>query len=219
MKKKLIKVAKRHLKEIRQRDDWQKVVFALACVVVFCTTYAMILPAVTLEKNSCGLEEHSHGESCYEKVLSKTVQTLACGYDSEDAHVHAAECFDAEGNPTCGKTEESVHIHEEEACYVTEEVPADDADLLTCPLSEGHVHAENCCDEAGILICEETENHIHGDMCYGTWVLVCGQEEHTHTDQCRAQEELRGELETVVTEPADPGEQIAPMAQLPRECV
>ena len=189
MKKKLIRAARQYMKEIQRRRNWRKVVLAMACVVVFCTTYALILPAITLEKNSCGLEEHSHGESCYEKVLSKTVQTLACGYDSEDAHVHAAECFDAEGNPTCGKTEESVHIHDEEACYVTEEVPADDADLLTCPLSEGHVHAENCCDEAGILICEETENHIHGDMCYGTWVLVCGQEEHTHTEECKAEEE------------------------------
>ena len=220
MKKKFRLAAEKYLKQIQRRRNWRNVVLAMACVVVFCTTYAMILPAITLEKNSCGLEEHSHGESCYEKVLSKTVQTLACGYDSEDAHVHAAECFDAEGNPTCGKTEEPVHIHDEEACYenyldeegneqkrltctllavtehnhdtgcyVTEEVPADDVDLLTCLLTEGHVHAENCYDEAGILICEEAENHTHGDMCYGTWVLVCGQEEHTHTEECKAEEE------------------------------
>ena len=47
--------AKRHYRKKR----WQKVVTVLAAVVVFCTTYALILPAITMEKD-CQIPEHTH---------------------------------------------------------------------------------------------------------------------------------------------------------------
>ena len=35
------------------------------------------------------------------------------------------------------------------------------------------------------LTCTITdETHVHGPRCYGTWVLTCGREEHTHTGAC-----------------------------------
>ena len=42
-------------------------ILCLSCVVVFCTVYALILPAITLErkKTVCGQEEHSRTEECY----------------------------------------------------------------------------------------------------------------------------------------------------------
>ena len=47
---------------------WKRIVTVLACVVVFVTTYALILPAITVSgKAYCGNEEHEHGASCYEK--------------------------------------------------------------------------------------------------------------------------------------------------------
>ena len=50
----------------RRRRLWTKVVSVLGCVVVFCTTYALILPAITLEGQSvyCGFEDHTHTEAC-----------------------------------------------------------------------------------------------------------------------------------------------------------
>ena len=51
---------------------------ALAAVVVFCTTYALILPAITLEGEGCGLEEHIHDESCYSQVTSVNRTELMC---------------------------------------------------------------------------------------------------------------------------------------------
>ena len=51
----------------RHRRDriWKKLVSVLCCVVVFCTTYALILPAITMEREPvCGLAEHQHGEGC-----------------------------------------------------------------------------------------------------------------------------------------------------------
>lgn len=43
----------------RRHKAWQKVVMVLACITVFCTTYALILPAITMETSPdviCGLE-------------------------------------------------------------------------------------------------------------------------------------------------------------------
>ncbi|MEE1035669.1 MAG: hypothetical protein U0L15_01030, partial [Oscillospiraceae bacterium] len=49
------------------RRIWQRIVGTLACVVVFITTYALILPAITMEKETvCGCEEHTHGEMCFD---------------------------------------------------------------------------------------------------------------------------------------------------------
>lgn len=57
----------------------------LSCVVVFITVYALILPAITLERETvCGLEEHTHTEACY------TEGELKC--DREE-HVHTETCY------------------------------------------------------------------------------------------------------------------------------
>ncbi len=55
----------------RKHRAWQRVVTILACFVVFCTTYALILPAITMETDEdpnavfCSCEEHEHTLSCY----------------------------------------------------------------------------------------------------------------------------------------------------------
>ena len=62
----------------------------MACIVVFCTTYAMILPAITLEQQyACGLEAHTHGGTCFDSagnlICSEAEHThdRACGSDPE----------------------------------------------------------------------------------------------------------------------------------------
>ena len=48
----------------RHRHIRRRLVGALAAFVVFCTTYALILPAVTLSSEThCGKEEHTHIEA------------------------------------------------------------------------------------------------------------------------------------------------------------
>ncbi len=50
----------------RLEKRWQKVARLLAVVVVFCTTYMLILPAITMEKETyCGIEDHIHTDECY----------------------------------------------------------------------------------------------------------------------------------------------------------
>lgn len=111
----------------RQKKKWLTVITCLACVVVFSTVYALILPAVTLENTVyCGREEHMHSEECYEKVLS-------CGLEESGSHVHSEECYDENNVLICGAKEAKGHTHSED-CY---------ASVLTCDLEE-HTHTQAC---------------------------------------------------------------------------
>ena len=89
-----IQNAEKYTKRYRRNKRWQNVVRVLSCIVVFCTTYALILPAITLDESpSCGLAEHQHDFTCY----------------------LAAEETDGEPVLLCEKTE---HLHSD-ACFVT----------------------------------------------------------------------------------------------------
>ncbi|MGN0672794.1 MAG: Spy0128 family protein [Anaerovoracaceae bacterium] len=86
-----------------------RILFALACIVVFATTYALILPAITMEKEVCGIEEHTHTERCYEVTEDVTETKLVCTQE----HEHTDECYETVTIPgektlVCGKTE---HTH------------------------------------------------------------------------------------------------------------
>ncbi len=70
---------------------------------------------------------------------------------------------------------------------------------LACTIPE-HVHTDDCYsrtpEEADLpleelpLTCTDPDpDHVHIPRCYGTWVLTCGMEEHTHTEACFAAEE------------------------------
>ncbi len=57
--------------------------------MVFCTTYALILPAITMESSECEIPEHTHTQECYTQVTSTTRKELTCG---KEEHTHSAEC-------------------------------------------------------------------------------------------------------------------------------
>ena len=67
MDRKIQSIAEKKLKAKRKRKIWQKIVAVATCGIVFCTTYALILPAITMEHDDvyCGIEAHQHAESCY----------------------------------------------------------------------------------------------------------------------------------------------------------
>ena len=50
MDKWILRDAERYASAHRRKQRWYQVMTCLAAVVVFCTTYALILPAITLEK-------------------------------------------------------------------------------------------------------------------------------------------------------------------------
>lgn len=110
-----------------KRRRWRRAVSVLACAVVFCTTYALILPAITLSAEpKCGLEEHTHTEDCYET-------RLVCG-QAEDPETDPGQAEDPATDPA-GSQEAagSAHVHTD-ACY---------EQVLTCEKPE-HTHTDAC---------------------------------------------------------------------------
>ena len=101
-------------KKKKRSKRWQRVVTVLAAIVVFCTTYALILPAITRESNpTCGKKEHIHVDSCY---ASKNV--LVCTLTDDKSHTHDDSCYELKPNLdilTCDKEE---HAHHEILCFV-----------------------------------------------------------------------------------------------------
>ncbi|MBE6900706.1 MAG: Cna B-type domain-containing protein [Ruminococcaceae bacterium] len=170
---------KKYAKRNKRKKIWMKVLSVLSAVVVFCTTYALILPAITQEREVfCGKEEHIHSEAC----LAKEEKILVCEIPEEEAHFHSDECFE---NLLVCETEEN-HVHSEE-CYSEEE--------LICGKPENHLHSEECCENS--LICEvpETEGHIHCGECYKTEIVQCEAEEHSHSLSCYSDETADVETE------------------------
>ena len=175
------------MKKRRNRKRWQKIATALCALVVFCTTYALILPAITLEKG-CPIPEHTHGPECYTQVTVRQETTLSC---AAQLHRHTDSCYDENHTPVCGYADFLVHAHEE-CCY-------DDSGNLRCTLPEikahshdegcyapGHSHGADCYTQVqGPLICDK---HVHTESCWAeTRETVCGQEEspdHTHGEEC-----------------------------------
>lgn len=190
------------MKDHKKRQLWYRVVITLAVVVVFVTTYMLILPAITMEnKAECGITEHKHDANCYsshyekEKELVCTTDSLGvhkhtdacydaehkliCGYADFVIHEHDASCYDKDGNLVCTIPEHKLHQHTPE-CYQMQK-------QLVCTQEEsvGHTHTPECyTKQQGALICGK-EEHTHGEGCYDAeGNLICTLEEHTHSDEC-----------------------------------
>ena len=74
----------------KRRKIWHKIVSFMAAVVVFCTTYALILPAITLEKQLiCTIDdiEHVHDETCYSSSQQEEVVQRMYTYEGETTTV------------------------------------------------------------------------------------------------------------------------------------
>ena len=188
----VLRDAEKYTKVHKRKRLRHRVVTVLAGVVVFCTTYALILPAITLEKQ-CDIPEHTHTDACYAQVTSVEKRVPACSAKTLEIHRHTADCYDADGNLTCGYADFVVHSHDSR-CY-------DETGNLWCPLPEieahrhtadcyalpeEHTHAEGCYTSVrGDLACGE---HVHTDACYTeTTVPACGleeSEEHQHDESC-----------------------------------
>lgn len=167
---KVRKEARRKLDLMRKLHRWHKVVTALAGVVVFCTTYALILPAITMTTPLvCEKEEHTHTDECYQIEMVPVERKLICSLPEAEPHTHTDDCWTQVTVPACGLEE-----------------------------TEGHTHTDACWTETTTYICglEETPAHAHTDECYTeVTTYTCGLEEsegHAHTADCctRTQGEL-----------------------------
>lgn len=174
------KYARKH----QRKKRWYRVVTCLAAVVVFCTTYALILPAITLERTTCEIPEHTHTGACYTQT-AVTKKVLDCDLNTLGVHQHTSQCYDGDGALVCGYADFVVHQHDS-ACY------DEDGNLCcTLPEMEPHEHTDSCYAQQGAAA---QQAHAHTEDCYTLerGELICGQQEsegHTHTADCYREEE------------------------------
>ena len=163
----------------KRRNCWKQFVRVMAAVVVFCTTYALILPAITMERDPiCGMEEHFHEDGCYQDVAA-----VICPMDEQAGHIHSDFCYAVSKVPVCMLEEQLPHTHAD-SCY-------GEAQLICAEeKTEGHTHVDACYQIEISIGCgmEECDPHTHIEECYETVTTsVCTleeSEEHTHTEAC-----------------------------------
>ncbi len=70
--------------ERKFRKNWKRIAAFLSCMVILSTLSALTLPAVTLDRYTCGKEEHGHDFPCYDARMN-----LICG---KEEHLHTDAC-------------------------------------------------------------------------------------------------------------------------------
>lgn len=173
----------------RNRRLWKKAFRPLALIAVFCTTYILILPAITMEGTTvCGFDEHFHSSECYEQVV---VEEIVCGFEENEevVHEHAENCYKNDGTLACTEPETGIHNHNEN-CRISET-----KEILVCKAEE-HIHTEECYSSE-----ESAESeyicgmgiHSHTEDCFdGEGNLFCTIPEHSHEASCLSAEVNEG---------------------------
>ena len=134
---------------------WQRIVVALSAFVVFCTVYMLILPAMTMERETyCGMQEHEHGEGCYE-----IVSILTCGYPEESTTADNTALQTSEAvTEEESSVEPSSEEHSSEKTETESTTPAQNE-------PEVHIHTEDCYESDIKQLCSLPE-HTHEDSCF-----------------------------------------------------
>ena len=187
--------ANEYLRKRKLRHTWGWISAFFGVVVAIAMFQSLKKPAITMEVQTCQMEEHVHTEACYGYDHEETVQEtrselyLDCAFQP---HVHTEDCWDENGTLICGYAEEYIHVHDD-FCYAEDE---NGERQLVCGLNElpEHEHTDACYTR--VLVCGQEENpgHIHTDECYTTEYFldedpVCGLEEtdsHVHSEDCYA---------------------------------
>ncbi len=179
---------------------WRKVAKALAVVVVFWTTYMLILPAITMENDAyCRLDEHIHEDSCY--VIEST---LICGYESFSGEELTSNEEEITEETTTEESTAKEEFTEETSAdettteeeFVSVEAIAEEETSTQEILVEQSATEETITEETTVeetsaeeTTSEQTVVHIHTSDCYvENKTLICTVEEHTHEDSCFVEE-------------------------------
>ena len=120
----------RHIRKMK----WRRIVTILSCIVVFCTAYALIIPAVTMSRDTaCGKEEHTHTEACYDENGA-----LICG---REEHTHTDACLLAVRELTYEDGQLTICLRVESM----DPLPED----LTLPVEEPQAAVQSAADGSG----------------------------------------------------------------------
>ena len=181
-------------KQRRRRRVWTRIVSIMACLVVFCTTYALILPAITQENEvTCTLEEHTHDENCYKTTVT---ENLICTKQEIVHHEHTDECYELVEAAAPAANSEAVDLVEESASE--EEVSQVNEDRNAGQSVEESSSAGVVLEKVLVCTKPEQEVHEHTKDCYETSesdpTLDCDKKEHIHGLACYA--DMTADVET-----------------------
>ncbi len=130
--------------ESYKRSRWMRVLYTLAVVVVFVTTYALIIPAITMSRTErvldCQYHVHQHTEDCYAEGEDGTLR-LVCGMADYVIHEHTPDCYDADGDLICPLPE------------------------ITEPIEDGSEQF-SAVYTSGSAIALKVEQHVHTSSCF-----------------------------------------------------
>jgi len=105
------------MKKKKNTFTYKKILYTAACIVVFATVYSLILPGITMERNTfCGMEEHEHTDECFE-----VTERCICGQEEFEGHEHTDDCFAEEQVLVCELEENEEHTHDDD-CYENERI-------------------------------------------------------------------------------------------------
>lgn len=102
---------RRILRDKARQKRWRRIMLCLSCIVVFCTIYVLILPAITLEKKTTCEEEQSaiqEEQPLVQEEEESIVQSTIQSDDSEDIEFVSCEPIEEENDDI-----EDVEITEE----------------------------------------------------------------------------------------------------------
>lgn len=91
---------RRILRDKARLKRWRQIMLCLSCIVVFCTVYVLILPAITLEKKTTCEEEEQiaiqEEQTPIQEANENTVQSTIPSDDSEDIEFVSCEPIEEE---------------------------------------------------------------------------------------------------------------------------
>ena len=90
---------RRILRDKARQKRWRQIMLCLSCIVVFCTIYVLILPAITLEKKTTCEEEQNaiqEEQPLVQEEDESTVQSTIQSDDSEDIEFVSCEPIEEE---------------------------------------------------------------------------------------------------------------------------
>lgn len=121
------KFIKQALQNKSRSQRWRNIILCLSFVVVFCTVFALIHPAITLEDTK---QEHVHNDDCY----SSKGDFICTESDESIDYVNAPELNSTEPSDADNETTE---VQEEETQFVEPEVNSISQDGFDLSASEG----------------------------------------------------------------------------------
>lgn len=163
---------RRILRDKARQKRWRQIMLCLSCIVVFCTIYVLILPAITLEKKTTCEEEQSaiqEEQPLVQEEDESIVQSTIQSDDSEDIEFVSCEPIEEETDDV-----EEVEITED---------PEEEMDVDFASGEEDAIEAadENVMPEGGIAggfdlsaeVPEAAEKRDYVKLSYkkedGTW--------------------------------------------------